>query len=117
MAELYRRAGLRRPVDDLPRIGRMLSNANLVIAAFDGKRLVGIARAWHDGAWCCYLADLAVDPVYQRKGIGRELVRRVREQCGEEVMILLLSAAGAEGFYPRVGFEKADNAWKVPRKK
>ena len=38
VAELYRRAGLRRPVDDLERIAKMIAHANLIICARDGIR-------------------------------------------------------------------------------
>jgi len=114
---LYRRAGLRRPVDDLERIGRMLASANLIICARDGERLVGIARALTDFSYCCYLSDLAVDPDYQRQGIGKELIRLVSEAIGDESMLLLLSAPTAHSYYPYIGFEKLDTAWNIPRKR
>jgi len=44
-----------------------------------------------------------------------ELVRRVREAAGEESIVLLLAAPDAMAYYPRIGFEKADNAWLLPR--
>ena len=36
---------------------------------------------------------------------------------GGNVMILLLSSKEADVLYPYVGFEKAENAWRLPRKK
>jgi len=117
VATLYRRAGLRRPVDNLERLGRMLAHANLIICARDGDKLVGIARALTDFSYCCYLSDLAVDPDYQRQGIGKELIRLVGEAIGEECMLLLLSAPTAHSYYPYIGFVKLDNAWNIPRKR
>jgi GNAT superfamily N-acetyltransferase len=117
VATLYRRAGLKRPGDDLARIGRMIAGANLIVTARDGDKLVGIARSVTDFSYCCYLSDLAVDPDYQRAGIGKELVRRTREACGDEVMILLLSVPTAMEYYPRIGFQKDDRAFAIPRKK
>jgi GNAT superfamily N-acetyltransferase len=95
----------------------MIENANLTLTAWDGERLVGIARTLTDFSYCCYLSDLAVHRDHQRKGIGKELVRRLREMLGDEVMILLLAAPEAMEYYPKIGFEKAENAWKVPRKR
>jgi predicted N-acetyltransferase YhbS len=115
VAELYLRSGLRRPVEDLDRIRRMIENANLIICAWDEERLIGVARALTDFSYCCYLSDLAVDPDYQRNGIGKELVRRVREAIGEESMLLLLAAPSADGYYPHLGFEKVANGWQLPR--
>ncbi|MDC4227320.1 MAG: GNAT family N-acetyltransferase [Candidatus Manganitrophus sp.] len=117
VADLFRRSGIRRPVDDLDRIGRMIHHANLILCAWDGEKLVAIARALTDFSYCCYLSDLAVDRAYQKQGIGKGLVDRVKEIVGDEVMILLLSAPEAESYYPHLGFEKAENAWRIPRKR
>ncbi len=115
VAELYRRAGLRRPVDDLERIAKMIAYANLIICARDGERLVGVARALTDFSFCCYLSDLAVDAEYQRQGIGKALIERVHEAIGEEAMLLLLSAPNAMPYYPHVGFQAVENGWIIPR--
>lgn len=117
VADLFRRSGIRRPVDDLDRIGLMIDHANLILCAWDEERMVGIARALTDFSYCCYLSDLAVDRAYQKQGIGKGLFDRVKEIVGEEVMILLLSAPEAESYYPHLGFEKAENAWRIPRRR
>jgi len=117
VAMVLRRSGIRRPVDDVDRIRRMVEGANLIVTAWDGERLVGIARALTDFSYCCYLSDLAVDAAYQRQGIGRELVRRVRQEIGDESMLLLLAAPEAMEYYPRLGFEKVPNAWIIHRQR
>ena len=116
VAQLFRSSGIRRPVDDLKRIQKMIENANLTLTAWDGDTLVGIARAVTDFSYCCYLSDLAVDRAYQRQGIGKELIRRMREILGDEVMMLLLAVPEAMEYYPHIGFEKVENAWRIPRK-
>ena len=122
VADVLRRSGIRRPVDDVPRIGRMIANANLIITAWDvpsdgPEVLVGIARCLTDFAYCCYLSDLAVDREYQRQGIGKQLVKRVEEAIGDESMLLLLAAPAAMDYYPYIGFNKVENAWMLPRKR
>ena len=115
LTDVYRRSGLRRPVDDLPRMQRMLENSNLVVSAWDGDRLMGVARCLADYAWVCYLSDLAVDRVVQRSGIGKALIARVREHIGPQCQLLLRSAPEAMTYYPKVGFEQIDNAFFIPR--
>lgn len=115
LAELFRSSGIRRPVDDLPRLARMIENADLVITAWDGEELVGVARALTDFVFCCYLSDLAVAAPYQRAGIGRELCRRVREAVGDESCVLLLAAPSAKDYYGKIGFSPVDNGWIVKR--
>src|SRR5689334_19622629 len=67
--------GARRPIDDRERMRAMLRNANLVVSAWDGEIMVGVARGMSDFQYVTYLADLAVRTEYQRIGIGRELIR------------------------------------------
>lgn len=109
--ELYRDAGLPRPIDDLERIERMFAGSDLVISAWERERLVGLSRSIMDGAWSCYLADLAVLREYQRAGVGRKLVDMTRGAAGKESMVLLLSVPEAMEYYPKIGMERLDNAF------
>lgn len=111
--ELYRAStlGERRPVDDRERMRLMLANANLVITAWDGDLLVGISRSLTDFVYTTYLADLAVRQSHQRRGIGKELIRRTKLACGPKTRIVLLSAPQALDYYPHVGFTQHPAAW------
>jgi len=117
VAELFRSSGIARPIDDLPRIQRMLNHANLTISAWDGPALVGIARALTDFSYCCYLSDIAVAQGYQRRGIGKGLVDTLREQVSDEVMVLLIAAPQQMTYYKHLCFERNERAWYVPRKR
>lgn len=116
LAALFKNSGIRRPMD-IPRIRKMITNANLIVTAREDGKLVGILRALTDFSYACYVSDLAVDRKCQNKGIGKELVRLASKTLGKNVMILLLSSKEADAFYPNIGFEKAENAWRLPRKK
>jgi predicted N-acetyltransferase YhbS len=113
--ELYRAStlGERRPVDERDRMGKMLRNAKLVITAWDGELLVGISRSLTDFAYATYLSDLAVRESYQRQGIGKELVRRTKEQSGPGARVILLSAPKAVDYYPHIGFSHHPQAWTL----
>jgi ribosomal protein S18 acetylase RimI-like enzyme len=56
-----------------------------------------------------------VDKAYQRRGIGDALLTQVRQALGPEVSLILLSAPTAMGYYPKVGFTAADNAFIIKR--
>lgn len=114
-AGVLERSGIRRPTTDLPRLQTMLDQADILWTAWDGANLVGVARSLTDFAYACYLSDLAVDTACQYQGIGRELVRRTQAQIGEKVALILLSAPAAMDYYPKIGFEKAENAFIVKR--
>lgn len=106
-----------RPIDDPARLATMLRESNLVLTATDEATgaFVAVARCLTDWSFCCYVSDLAVRADYQRQGIGKELLRRVREKCGQEVMVLLLAAPAAADYYAHIGFEAAPSAWKLDR--
>jgi GNAT superfamily N-acetyltransferase len=92
--DLYRRStlGERRPVHRPDIFAEMLRHAHLTITAWDGERLVGIARTLTDWSYVAYLADLAVDADYQRLGIGKRLVEETKARLWPECMIVLLAA-------------------------
>ena len=104
--------GARRPVDDRERMRQMLANANLVITAWDGDLLVGIARSLTDFAYATYLSDLAVRDSHQRRGIGKELIRRTQQEGGQARIILLAAPAAVE-YYSHVGFDRHPSAWTL----
>lgn len=116
--DVLRRSTLaeRRPVDDLARIEKMLAGADLIVTARDAaRRLVGVARAVTDFSFCCYLSDLAVDQACQGQGIGKALMKRVREEVGQETTFVLLSAPGAMSYYPHAGLDKFDCCFGLRR--
>jgi N-acetylglutamate synthase-like GNAT family acetyltransferase len=117
LSNVFKTSGIKRPFDDLNRLQRMIENSNVLITAWDNDQIVGVARAITDYCYCCYLSDLAVNKNYHSKGIGKELVSLVKEHIGEEVALLLLSSPSAMEYYPKVGFEKIDNGFKISRKK
>lgn len=104
--------GARRPIADRERMATMLANANLVVSAWDGERLVGIARSVSDFAFCTYLSDLAVHDDHQRHGIGRALIHHTRA-AAPQTNLILLSAPQAVDYYPRLGFTRHESAWMV----
>ena len=107
----------RRPADDLARLEKMLRAANLVVTARIEGALVGIARSLTDGAFCCYLSDLAVSREVQGMGIGRELVERTRLAAGPEVSVILSSAPAAVGFYESIGMPRLPDAFCYRRER
>jgi GNAT superfamily N-acetyltransferase len=114
--DLLKRSTLaeRRPIDDPKCIKAMLQHANLICTAWDGERLIGVARSVTDFEYCCYLSDLAVDTAYQKQGVGKELIRLTQSRLGRHAKIILLAAPKAEEYYPRIGFDAHRSAWIIP---
>ena len=103
--------GERRPIDDPRILQDMLRHANLVISAWDGPTLVGLARTLTDFSYVGYLADLAVKQSHQKQGIGTVLIQKTREKMGPRSMLVLLAAPQAVDYYPKIGFSRHESAW------
>lgn len=110
VATLYRRAPLLRPTGEPEAVLRMYEQSQLVLSAWLGDRLVGLARVLTDGVLFSVLCDLAVEPDVQGLGLGKRLMEEVTKRCaGTELM--LRDSDFSAGFYPRLGFERVENAW------
>jgi ribosomal protein S18 acetylase RimI-like enzyme len=116
--DVLRRSTLaeRRPVDDRSTMAGMLANADVIVTARDSTGLlVGVSRAITDFHYCTYLSDLAVDVAFQRRGIGRELIRRTHVTAGLATSLILLSAPQAETYYPHIGMRRHESCWRIER--
>ncbi|RBW42747.1 GNAT family N-acetyltransferase [Psychromonas sp. B3M02] len=107
--------GERRPVDDAECLEGMLNNSNLMISAWSGDRLIGIARSVTDFHFCCYLSDLAVDANFQQLGIGKQLQIKTQEQLGPKCKLILLAAPAANLYYEGIGFSHNPRCWVLDR--
>lgn len=103
--------GARRPLDYPAILQGMLDNANLLITAWQGETLVGVARSVTDFHFCCYLSDLAVAESVQGQGIGKALIRETFLQLQPGCKLILLAAPQAVAYYPKLGFSQHPSAW------
>lgn len=90
-----------------------MENSDLIIAAKDGEKIVGVARSVTDFNYACYLSDIAVDEAYQKRGIGKSLIKTLQKQLEDGCKIILLSAPDAREYYPKIGFEQHPSAWAL----
>jgi len=107
----------RRPIEDEPCLQGMLENSDLTVSAWDGERLVGIARSVTDFHYACYLSDLAVDQAYQRQGIGIRLQKITQEQLKPRCKLILIAAPAANDYYPALGYAHSPRCWVIPSTK
>lgn len=73
---------------------------------------VGMTRIVSDGGYSYFITDVIVNPAFQGRHIGTEMITRTLDYIqkdvleGETVMISLMSAYEREPFYERFGFHK-----------
>lgn len=107
----------RRPIEDRECMEGMVNNSNLMVTAWDGDELVGIARSMTDFHYACYLSDLAVHAKYQKSGIGKMLQIKTQEQLGPKCKLILIAAPAANAYYEHIGFTNNQRCWVLERDK
>lgn len=107
--------GERRPIDNIECMEGMIKNSNLIVTAWDGENLIGIARSMTDYHYACYLSDLAVDKDYQNKGVGKQLQILTQKQLGSKCKLILIAAPASNTYYEHVGFTNNQRCWVLNR--
>ena len=88
---LYTSVGWTAYTDAPDALRRGFEKSLLTLAAYEGKTLVGLARAVGDGETIVLMQDLLVFPQYQRRGIGTALMRAMMERFANVRQFQLLT--------------------------
>lgn len=92
------------------KIVRGLEASSTVISAWDEGRLIGLIRGLDDGETVGFIHYLLVDPAYQGKHIGQELMNQIMEKYKYLLHVKVMpSSSSSVNFYKRFGFEIYDN--------
>ena len=106
---LFDSAGWGRPDREL--VETSLKNSYVTFSVLDGEKVIAMARLIGDGGMAFFLKDLIVDPGYQGKGIGKELMAHIEEFIRGELKegwwsyFQLMSAKNKDEFYLKCGYK------------
>ena len=101
---LYRLIGWKEKTHET--LGDYIKKSLVVISAWDGRLMVGIARATRVSVGQITIWDVAVRPEYQKMGIGSKIMKcmlTILDDYGVPV-VTLYADSGKEYFYERFGF-------------
>lgn len=94
------------------RLKKALENCETVFTAWADGKLVGLINAIDDSELTAYVHYLCVDPARQGQGIGKELLRRIKEKYRDYLYIILLAEKETLiPYYLRNGFERMDGRY------
>ena len=82
-----------------------MQNYSTVYSAWDGEKLVGLISVMDDGIMTAYIHYLLVNPDYQYKGIGKELIEHVLKTYQSYLRISLIANGNNVGFYENCEFK------------
>ena len=94
------------------RIARLVDSVSVSLTARNGEGLlVGVLFGLTDFAYWLYVTDMGVDRDYERRGIGRQLMKTAHELAGGEknIAVYLIANENAVPFYEKCGMKKADD--------
>ena len=74
---------------------------------------VGAGRVLADGLDCAYIADVAVHPDHQGRGLGKAIIQQLVAFSQAHKKIILYANPGTEGFYTRLGFLRMNTAMAI----
>lgn len=78
-----------------------------VYTAWDGDKLVGLVCAMDDSVMTAYIHYMLVRPEYQKMGIGKALIEKMKAHYKDYLRIVLVAYDKELGFYEHCGFKKA----------
>jgi GNAT superfamily N-acetyltransferase len=84
-----------------------IDNSWYWVSVFDKEKLIGVGRLVSDGALYAFVCDMIVLPEYQGKGIGKAILKMLKDKCMESRIqrVWLFAAQGRAGFYIKNGFD------------
>lgn len=111
LSVLYRIA----PLGDKPpeALATVFGNSMFVCFAYADGVLAGAGRVLADGIDCAYIADVAVHPRHQGRGLGTAIIQRLVEFSKGHKKIILYANPGTEAFYGRLGFLRLNTAMAI----
>lgn len=106
LLSLYESVGWTAYTADPTILRQAVENSSYRVAARDGERLIGLARAISDDATICYLQDVLVHPDHRRSGVGRALVAAVLQRYAHVRQKVLLTddEPAQRAFYESLGY-------------
>ena len=91
-----------------------IANSNPVVTTWDGKKIIGFARATSDGVYRATIWDVIVHPEYRGAGLGRKLVETViAHPLVNRVERVYLMTTHQQKFYDRIGFQENQSTTMV----
>lgn len=99
-------------VKDLSKAEIALKNSLFIVSLWDKDTMIGFGRIVGDQGITYVVSDIMVDPDYQRKGIGKMIMKEIdcylEKNTDEYAYVCLIANKPADKLYFQFGFEYVD---------
>jgi len=97
---------------DLSKAEIALKNSLFIVSLWDKDNLIGLGRIVGDQGITYVVSDIMVAPDYQRKGIGKKIMKEIdsylEQNTDQEAYVCLIANMPADKLYSQFGFEYVD---------
>lgn len=97
---------------DLLKAEIALKNSLFIVSIWDKDKLIGFGRIVGDQGITYIVSDIMVDPDYQRKGIGKMIMKEIdsylEKDTDEYAYVCLIANKPADKLYSQFSFEYVD---------
>lgn len=85
------------------------------VFVFDNDLIIGFGRTVDDGKYYAMLADIVIDPAYQKRGLGKSVVNILKEAVLGYHFITLTASPAKSAFYRNIGWSKQSSSYIWPQ--
>lgn len=104
--QLRQKVGL--SVKDSKAVDIGLSHTLFAVTIYDKDRLIAMGRVVGDGGTVFHVVDIAVNPSYQRKGLGKKVMAEIMDYLDTHTFkgsyVSLIADSPADKLYQQFGF-------------
>ncbi|MBU3171939.1 GNAT family N-acetyltransferase [Clostridium estertheticum] len=97
---------------DLSKTEIALKHSLFIVSLWDNDKLIGFGRIVGDEGITYVVSDIMVDPNYQRKGLGKVIMREIdsylNKNTDENAYVCLIANKPADKLYYQFDFEYVD---------
>ncbi|UOQ49250.1 GNAT family N-acetyltransferase [Gracilibacillus caseinilyticus] len=87
---------------------KTIKGSHSVVTAWDNNKLIGLINALSDGALTAYFHYMLINPAYQGKGIGKEMMNMMLDRYSNYETKVQIAYPNVVEFYGKLGFKKED---------
>lgn len=93
---------------------KAIKNSSFLVCAYADTELIALGRAISDGVFTVYFPDFLVNPEWQNKGIGNQMMEILLKYFeGFHNQVLIAEDEVTRAFYLKQGFKPETNALSI----
>jgi len=111
ITKLYRSVGWSEYLKDEDSLFLGIQNSLFSFAAYENDNLIGLVRVVGDGQTIIYIQDILINPTYQNKAVGSNLLKYILFKYNNVRQVLLTTDnnIATMNFYEKNGFIKYED--------